>query len=43
MVTKGDPIAVVGEDALFEQADGPHLHFEVLRDGELINPDEITQ
>lgn len=43
VVTKGDPIAVVGEDALFEQADGPHLHFEVLRDGELINPDEITQ
>lgn len=43
VVTKGDRIAVVGEDALFEQADGPHLHFEVLRNGELINPDEITQ
>ena len=43
VVTKGDQIGTIGEDALFEQADGPHLHFEVMRDGELINPDEITQ
>ena len=43
VVSKGDKIGVVGEEALFEKAEGPHLHFEVLKDGTLINPDEITK
>lgn len=29
VVNKGDTIGSVGEDALFEKADGPHIHFEV--------------
>ena len=36
-------IGGVGEDALFEKAEGTHLHFEVTKDGELTNPDVITQ
>ena len=41
VVTKGDKVGTVGEDALFESADGPHLHFEVRKDGAAINPHEI--
>lgn len=41
VVTKGDKVGTVGEDALFESADGPHLHFEVRKDGEAIDPHEI--
>ena len=43
VVKKGDTIGGVGEDALFEKAEGTHLHFEVTKDGELTNPDVITQ
>ena len=43
MVTLIDTIGGVGEDALFEKAEGTHLHFEVTKDGELTNPDVITQ
>lgn len=42
VVNKGDTIGSVGEDALFEKTDGPHIHFEVKKDGELTNPDIIT-
>lgn len=37
-VKKGDTISGVGKGCGFELAQGPHLHFEVLRDGENINP-----
>lgn len=43
VVNEGDTIGSVGEDALFEKNDGPHIHFEVLKDGELTNPDTITE
>ncbi len=43
VVSRGDKIGIVGEDALFEKTEGPHLHFEVRKDGVLINPDEITK
>ena len=43
VVKKGDTIGGVGEDALFEKAEGTNLHFEVTKDGELTNPDVITQ
>lgn len=41
VVTKGDKVGTVGEEALFEAADGPHLHFEVKKDGSAVNPHEI--
>lgn len=40
VVKKGDTISAVGNSALFESADTPHLHFEVIKDGKSINPAE---
>ncbi|EOD00720.1 M23 family metallopeptidase [Caldisalinibacter kiritimatiensis] len=37
-VKKGDPISGIGKGVSFEMAQGPHLHFEVLVDGEHVNP-----
>lgn len=37
-VEKGQTIATVGETASFEVLDDSHLHFEMYRDGELVNP-----
>lgn len=37
-VEKGQTIATVGESSSFEISDDPHLHFEMYKDGELINP-----
>lgn len=39
-VKKGDPISGVGKGAGFEMAEGPHLHFELIIDGENVNPKE---
>ncbi len=39
VLKKGDTVGTVGEDALFEKAEGPHLHFEVIKNGALTNPD----
>lgn len=39
-VSKGDPISGVGKGTGFEIAQGPHLHFEVLKDGKYVNPEE---
>ena len=38
-VKKGDVLGTVAETGIFESADGPHLHFEFKKDGELIDPD----
>lgn len=38
VVKKGDPISGVGNTALFESLDPPHLHFEVLKDGSPVDP-----
>ena len=38
MVEKGQTIATIGESASFEVADEPHLHFEIYKDGENVNP-----
>ena len=37
-VEKGQTIATVGESSSFEIADEPHLHFEMYKDGTLVNP-----
>ncbi len=37
-VNKGDSISKVGETALIEKLDEPHLHFEVLKDGVSVDP-----
>ena len=38
-VEQGQSIGTVGNSAVFESADGSHLHFEILKDGEYVNPD----
>ena len=37
-VQKGQVIGKISENALSEIADGPHLHFEILKDGKRVNP-----
>ncbi len=37
-VEKGQTIGTVGETSSFEIADEPHLHFEMYKDGEAVNP-----
>lgn len=37
-VKKGDAISGIGKGAGLELADGPHLHFEVIKDGKNVNP-----
>jgi murein DD-endopeptidase MepM/ murein hydrolase activator NlpD len=37
-IKKGDVISGVGKTALYEIADDPHLHFEVIREGKNIDP-----
>ena len=37
-VTKGQTIGTVGSTASFEVLDKPHLHFEILKDNEYLNP-----
>lgn len=38
VVEKGQTIATVGESASFEVADESHLHFEMYKDGNVVNP-----
>lgn len=37
-VEKGDVIGIAGQTALSEKKEAPHLHIEMLKDGEQINP-----
>lgn len=37
-VEKGQTIATIGESSSFEISDESHLHFEMYKDGELVNP-----
>lgn len=39
VVTQGQTIGTIGNSAVFETADGSHLHFEIVKDGEYVNPD----
>ena len=38
VVEQGQTIGTVGESSSFEVADDPHLHFEIIKDGEYLNP-----
>ena len=38
-VTKGQSLGTVGNSAIFEIADEPHLHFEMIKDGEYVDPE----
>ena len=38
-VTQGQTIGTVGNTATFEIADSPHLHFEILKDNENLDPE----
>lgn len=38
-VEKGDIISSVGSSAVIESSDGPHLHFEIIKNGEYVMPD----
>ena len=38
-VTQGQSIGTIGNTAVFEVADGPHLHLELLKDNSYVNPE----
>ncbi len=42
-VEKGQIIATVGRTAAFEAKEEPHLHFELLKDYEQVNPQELIK
>ena len=42
-VIKNQTIGTIGESASFEIADPPHLHFEILKNGENINPTTLIK
>jgi murein DD-endopeptidase MepM/ murein hydrolase activator NlpD len=43
VVEKGQAISGIGNSALFESLESPHLHFEVLKDGVAIDPREFIK
>jgi len=42
-VSKNQTIGTVGESASFEISDPPHLHFEILKNGENVNPTTLIR
>ena len=42
-VTAGQTIATVGDSSVYEIVDEPHLHFEILKDIESVNPSEYIK
>lgn len=42
-VSKNQTIGTIGESASFEISDPPHLHFEILQNGENVNPTTILK
>lgn len=42
-VKQGQTIGTVGNTAVFEIADEPHLHFEILKDNKYLNPSEYIK
>ena len=43
VIKKGQVISGVGNTALFESLDSPHLHFEVLKDGVPVDPAKFAK
>jgi len=42
-VEKGQSIGTVGNSAVFEIADEPHLHFEIMKNGEYVDPKTVLK
>ena len=42
-VKKGDVLGYISESGIFETADGPHLHFELRKDGKLVDPELFSE
>ena len=42
-VKQGQTIGTIGNTAVFEIADEPHLHFEILKDNKYLNPSEYIK
>lgn len=40
---KGQTIGTVGDSAVYEIVDEPHLHFEIIKNNENINPTDIIK
>ena len=40
-VSAGQTIGAVGDTAAAEAAQGPHLHFSVTKDGDVVDPDDF--
>ena len=40
-VSAGQTIGTVGDTAAAEAAQGPHLHFSVTKDGDVVDPDDF--
>lgn len=38
-IKQGDSIGTIGNSGVFESADGSHLHLELMKDGEYVNPE----
>ena len=42
-VEQGQSIGTIGNSAMFEVADASHLHFEILKDSEVLNPENYIK
>lgn len=42
-VKSGQTIGTVGDTAVYEVVDEPHLHFEIIKNGENLNPSELIK
>ncbi len=43
IINRGDIVGKVGQTAIYELSDGPHLHFEMSADGEKIDPASVIK
>lgn len=41
LISQGDIVGKVGESAVYEMSDGPHLHFELSENGQKLDPTDI--